>query len=94
MKKFISMLLIVSLVFCMFSVPVMARNRIISPEHDNTVVVPEPKPTPTPDESVTPVQPSQPSSPQTGGLNIVVYLVLAVLLCGTAVVTMRKALIA
>ena len=88
------MLLIVSLVFCMFSVPVMARNRIISPEHDNTVVVPEPNPTPTPDEPVTPVQPSQPSSPQTGGLNIVVYLVLAVLLCGTAVVTMRKALIA
>lgn len=92
MKKFISMLLIVSLVFCMFSVPVMARNRIISPEHDNTVVVPEP--TPTPDEPVTPVQPSQPTSPQTGGLNIVVYLVLAVLLCGTAVVTMRKALLA
>lgn len=92
MKKFISMLLIVSLVFCMFSVPVMARNRIISPEHDNTTVVPEP--TPTPDEPVTPVQPSQPTSPQTGGLNIVVYLVLAVLLCGTAVITMRKALLA
>ena len=84
MKKLISVLLIVSLVCCMFCIPALARDPIVSPEHDN-VVPPEPS---EPEGPVTPV------SPQTGGLNIVVYMVLAVLLCGTAVVTWRKAVVA
>ena len=93
MKKLISVLLIVSLICCMFCIPAMARNYIISPEHDN-IVPPDPVVPSEPETPETPVTPTTPVSPQTGGLNIVVYMVLAVLLCGTAVVTWRKAVVA
>jgi len=44
-----------------------------------------------PEQGNVDVEPSQPSSPQTGGLPAVVYVAAAVLLCGVAVICIRKA---
>lgn len=42
MKKIISMLLIVALICCMFSMTALARDPVISPEKGNTTVDPNP----------------------------------------------------
>lgn len=91
MKKLIAVLLIVAMVCCMFTVTALARNPIISPEQPN---IEEPEIPTNPTEPVEPTEPVGPTSPQTGGVNVSVFVVAAVLLCGVSVVVLRKAVIA